>query len=226
MQQDGTPGTCNGDGPRGDGIAEGCRMEGKVVTGRHGKSPAGAPSGRRLRGASSGTGSGGSRWPPLLAHGRAPQPPLHSTALGGDTPAVTALPLPHAPQPRPLPRLAGWRGGGGAAGGSSAQPASCICIPHSASHTSHPALRIPLPACRSPAAAAPLHKAAAPGGSAGRSPCPNRPPGPGPPLSELCGTAGPPPAPAPAPLPAPHPPGSARRGAVRCGSGPPRPPPA
>lgn len=225
MQQYGTPGTCNGDGPREDGIAEGCRMEGKVVTGRHGKSPAGAPSGRRLRGASSGTGSGGSRWPPLLAHGRAPQPPLHSTALGGDTPAVTALPLPHAPQPRPLPRLAGWRDGG-AAGGSSAQPASCICIPHSASHTSHPALRIPLPACRSPAAAAPLHKAAAPGGSAGRSPCPNRPPGPGPPLPELCGTAGPPPAPAPAPLPAPHPPGSARRGAVRCGSGPPRPPPA
>jgi len=41
VQQDGTPGTCNGDGPRGDGIAEGCRMEGKVVTGRHGKSPAG-----------------------------------------------------------------------------------------------------------------------------------------------------------------------------------------
>lgn len=154
MQQYGTPGTCNGDGPREDGIAEGCRMEGKVVTGRHGKSPAGAPSGRRLRGASSGTGSGGSRWPPLLAHGRAPQPPLHSTALGGDTPAVTALPLPHAPQPRPLPRLAGWRGGGGSRGEQRSarilhlHPA--LRIPHLASRTPHPASRMPQPRGRRP----------------------------------------------------------------------------
>lgn len=109
----------------------------------------GAPSGRRLRGASSGTGSGGSRWPPLLAHGRAPQPPLHSTALGGDTPAVTALPLPHAPQPRPLPRLAGWRGGG--------QPGGAALSPHpaSASRTPHPTPRIPHSASRFPHAAAP-----------------------------------------------------------------------